>query len=97
MASSAKKEKCSSPPSVGDSNSYDSFVIKPFFVYSYYSSVQSKPCLSKTSKGYTNKKSGMGQKSITFCETNANVDWDFHPYGENCLHIMEGFDQMEKM
>jgi len=39
----------------------------------------------------------MDQKFVTFCLASENMDWEFHEYGEKCLHRMKGFDNMENM
>jgi hypothetical protein len=90
MAGSTKKPKLSSSSSVSDSNSYDSSEKKPASVYSSSSSVQSRPCLSKTSKG-SKSSTGMSQRSVTFYPASVIVDENSNPCEEKCLHRMEKY------
>lgn len=85
MAGSTKKPKLSLSSSVSDSNSYDSSEKKPTSVDSSSSSVQSRPCLSKTSRGSKNS-SEMSQRSVTFYPTSGTLDEDSSPSGYKYLH-----------
>lgn len=85
IAGSTKKPKLSSSSSVSDSNSYDSSEKKPTSVDSSSSSVQSRPCLSKTSRG-SKSSSGVSQRSVTFYPTSVTVHEDSNPSGDKYLH-----------
>ena len=86
MAGGTKKPNLSSFSAVSESNSCDSSEIKRSSVYSSFSSVQSRPCLSKTSR-VSNDSSGMRQKSVTFYPTSVIVDkTDSLACGKKCLH-----------
>lgn len=86
MGGSTKKPKLSSSYSVTDSNSHHSSERKPT-TDSSSSSVQSRPCLSKTSRGSKNV-DGV-RRCVTFYPTSVIVDEDSRPCGEKCLHGME--------
>lgn len=88
-AGDTKKPKFSSSSSVSGPNSYDSSERKPSSVCSSASSIQSRPCLSKTSRGSTNS-SGMSQMSVTSYPINVIVDKaDSIPFRENFVHRIE--------
>lgn len=82
MAAGTKKPKLSSSSSVSDSNSYYSSERKPSSSYSSSSSVQSRSCLSKSSRGSKNR-------SVTFYPTIVLLNDESRPCGEKCLHRME--------
>lgn len=88
MSSFTKKVKISSFSSVTDSNSCDSSERKTASIYSSYSSVQSRPCLSKISRGLNN------HKSVTFCPTSVIVDENPQPCVEKCHQKMEKYRQI---
>jgi len=94
MAGGTKKTKLSFSSSVSDSNSYDSSERKPDSLYLSPSSVQIRPCLSKTSRGSNNSSDRMSQKSVTFYPTAVILDEDSRPCGEKCLQNMENYPQI---
>lgn len=86
MAGGTKKPKLSSSSSVSESTSYYSSERKPASVSSSSSSVHSRPCLSKSSRG---PKKSNGVRSVRFYPTSEIVDEDSRPCGEKCLHATE--------
>jgi hypothetical protein len=86
MAGGTKKPKLSLSSSVSESTSYYSSERKPASVCSSSSSVHSRPCLSKSSRG--SKNSNGVRRSVTFYPTSVTVDEDSRPCGEKCLHRM---------
>lgn len=87
MAGGTKKPKLSSSSSVSESTSYYSSERKPASISSSSSSVHSRPCLSKSSRG--SKNSNGVNRSVTFYPTSVIVNEDSRPCGEKCIHRRE--------
>lgn len=89
MAGGTKKPKLSSSSSVSESTSYYSSERKPASVCSSSSSVHSRPCLSKSSRGP--KHSNGVRRSVTFYPTSEIVNEESRLCGEKCVHTMEKY------
>lgn len=87
IAGNRKKPKLPSCSSVHDYNSHHPSERKPTSTYSSSSSVQSRPCLSKTSRGSKNI-NGV-KRCVTFYPTSVIVDEASRPCGEKYLQGME--------